>query len=146
VPRQNNFCDCGVFVCRYAYALYKLSKHTTLKVRDAHGEGSPFRKLITGAKEFKFNMNEIQLMRKQLMSLIERLHAIHQQFLKEKAGLEAAEVEEETKACVQLSPGRCRDEDERPESEKDCTFVTSTCTKMKSFFVVSPLICYQLTC
>ncbi|GKY91404.1 hypothetical protein MPSEU_000112700 [Mayamaea pseudoterrestris] len=91
VPRQDNFCDCGVFVCRYAYALYQLSKGTSFKVRDGHEGNQQFYKTITNAKEFKFDMEEIQLLRKQLMSLIERLHYLHQTYLTTKALREAAE-------------------------------------------------------
>ena len=83
VPYQTNGCDCGVFVCRYTYAMYKLrnadftyassgvvpgEKKSSAKSR------SPFREQITENEAFKFDMNDIAKLREHLATLIERLH------------------------------------------------------------------------
>lgn len=85
--------------------------------RDAHGSKdngrlTPFKDAITRSKEFTFNMSEIQLLRDQLMVLIERLHPLHQVFSKEKEQREAAEEEEErlkkmNEKSSRLSQGSC---------------------------------------
>lgn len=73
----------------------------------------PFRDVISRSQEFTFDMSEIQRLRDQLMTLIERLHPLHQAFLKEKEEREAAERAEEhlanpeEKSSSRYSQGSC---------------------------------------
>jgi hypothetical protein len=83
VPLQNNTWDCGVFVCRYAYAIYEL-RHRDFTYGDAgmyceegevaRGETSrAFHDLISDGAEFDFNMADIARFREEFKTLIERL-------------------------------------------------------------------------
>lgn len=87
VPLQNNTWDCGVFVCRYAYAIYELRQkeftygdagmYTVGGV--ATGSGSrAFKDLISDGAEFDFNMEDIARFREEFKTLIERLSALYQ--------------------------------------------------------------------
>ena len=49
MPQQNNTCDCGVYVCRYAYNMY-LMRNRTFTKSDIH---SSF-EFITKSVEFQF--------------------------------------------------------------------------------------------
>ena len=73
--------------------MYQIGKNRTLKVCDAEDN---FRKVISSAKVFCFDMSEVQRLREQLMRLIQNLHYVHQAYLKDKASREAAN-EGETK-------------------------------------------------
>ena len=87
VPLQNNSWDCGVFVCRYAYAIYEL-RHKDFTYGDAgmhcqeggvaRGPASrAFRELISDGAEFDFNMEDIIRFREELKTLIERLSPLY---------------------------------------------------------------------
>jgi len=71
VPSQNNTWDCGVFVCRYAYAIYQL-RDRSFTYSDLNG-GTPFFDLITSGSEFDFNMDDIVRFREEFKTLLERL-------------------------------------------------------------------------
>ena len=88
VPYQNNTWDCGVFVCRYAYAIYQL-RNRNFTFQDA-GLGSPnkskknkrkrmgaFYQLITNGDEFNFDMDDIARFREEFKILIERLSKLY---------------------------------------------------------------------
>jgi len=96
VPRQNNGSDCGVFVCRYAFAMFQL-RHLKFSRRDAELEqlevaSSPrrqsrrvrrsqeFASLITNGKEFDFDVGDIQRIRRDFKTLIQKLHPRYQSF------------------------------------------------------------------
>ena len=73
VPYQDNSWDCGVFVCRYAYALY-LMRNRRITYGAAGVETRPyFRNLITDSPEFNFNMSDIGRVRDELKQLITNL-------------------------------------------------------------------------
>jgi hypothetical protein len=71
VPRQYNGCDCGVFACRYTYGIYQLacSKQITYEISDG--------KFITDSNEFKFNGNDIDRIRMEMKTLIQRLTHVY---------------------------------------------------------------------
>jgi len=73
VPYQDNSWDCGVFVCRYAYALY-LMRNRRITYGAAGVETRPyFRNLITDSPEFNFDMSDIGRVRDELKQLITNL-------------------------------------------------------------------------
>ena len=72
VPYQDNSWDCGVFVCRYAYALY-VKRKERITYRDL-GESRPYlHGVITDSVEFNFNMADIRRLREEMKTLIRRL-------------------------------------------------------------------------
>jgi hypothetical protein len=89
VPRQDNGSDCGVFVCRYALAIFKL-RHLKFTDKDAGIEkGSdliqePFSELITNGKEFDFDCDDIRRIRAEYQNFIRNLHPLYDQFNKMK--------------------------------------------------------------
>lgn len=74
VPYQDNSCDCGVFVCRYAYALYSRI-NLGITFGDWGDKRHPFLKAITKYKQFEFDMRNIGEMRDDMSELISRLSA-----------------------------------------------------------------------
>jgi hypothetical protein len=82
VPYQDNSCDCGVFVCRYAYGMYRLRAmpFTYEAVTPAEGAdttGISFEGIITNNPAFDFNRKDVSRIRKEIMSLIEGLSNIY---------------------------------------------------------------------
>lgn len=69
VPYQTNSCDCGVFVCRYAYGLYLL-RNQTFTFED---QNDNFRKAITDNPAFQFDMDDIARIRGEMRTLIGKL-------------------------------------------------------------------------
>jgi hypothetical protein len=69
VPRQNNSWDCGVFVCRYAYGLFKNRHHRYTR----HDGETSFETLITNSDEFAFKIRDIARMRVEFGTLVDRL-------------------------------------------------------------------------
>jgi Ulp1 family protease len=80
VPYQDNSWDCGVFVCRYAYAVYLLRERSfSYREANAFGErgNSRFLELITDSPEFSFAMPDIARFRNELKTLIEMLSGVY---------------------------------------------------------------------
>jgi Ulp1 family protease len=78
VPYQKNGWDCGMFVCRYAHALYSM-RDCDITFRDArkgHGR-EPFQQAITDNKAFHFGEDDIVRIRTELGTLIGRLSTIY---------------------------------------------------------------------
>ena len=80
VPYQDNSWDGGVFVCRYAYALYLMRNrritYAAAGLETSHDllETRPyFRNLITDSPEFNFNLSDIGRVRDELKQLITNL-------------------------------------------------------------------------
>jgi len=69
IPYQTNSCDCGVFVCRYAYGLYLL-RNQTFTFED---QNDNFRKAITDNPAFQFDMDDIARIREEMRTLIVKL-------------------------------------------------------------------------
>ena len=69
VPKQENGCDCGVFVCRYAYGLY-LMRHQLFTPKDINDN---FKGMITNGSAFDFDMKDIARIREEFATLIDRL-------------------------------------------------------------------------
>ena len=74
VPYQDNSWDCGVFVCRYAFALYqKRLSHIT------RGDTkNNFNDFITMSEHFDFNMENIAKWRKEMEELLTILIKIYE--------------------------------------------------------------------
>eukprot|EP00934_Nitzschia_sp_Nitz4_P002048 Nitzschia sp. Nitz4//scaffold80_size88189//71589//78338//NITZ4_005093-RA/size88189-processed-gene-0.64-mRNA-1//1//CDS//3329558648//2048//frame0 len=88
VPYQDNTWDCGVFVCRYAYALYEL-RNRNFTFEDAgmycdrssrSTSRSAFYDLISDSAEFQFGMDDIARFRDEFKMLIERLSEVYMSF------------------------------------------------------------------
>jgi hypothetical protein len=89
VPLQDNGSDCGVFVCRYAYALYRL-RHLDFTYYDAFQDKSvdsrfivspkyrrkAFKDLITKGVTFQFSVEDITRIRDEFKELIQNLSKI----------------------------------------------------------------------
>lgn len=88
VPRQNNCCDCGVFVCRYAFAMIHLLdtriKCTLTNWRDNNLRKDLIKQNITQTEAFNFGMDDIARLREEMAILIQDLHRIYKQKLEEK--------------------------------------------------------------
>lgn len=70
IPYQNNSWDCGVFVCRYAFALYKL-RNISFSFQEYRQDC--FRSLITNSEPFQFDMKDITRLRQEMKALVENL-------------------------------------------------------------------------
>jgi len=71
VPYQNNRYDCAVFVCRYAYSLYVM-RNLRFTLED-YNESPRFNTLIENGPAFQFDMPDIQRIREEMLTLIEKL-------------------------------------------------------------------------
>ena len=78
VPYQDNGWDCGVFVCRYAHALYSMRDRdiTFGDARKCPGR-EPFQQAITDSEVFRFDRDDIVRIRTELGTLIGRLSTIY---------------------------------------------------------------------
>ena len=110
VPRQDNGSDCGVFVCRYALAMFKL-RHLEFTNKEAGIEkgsdsiptghrftrrtstrrNGPFSRLITNGEDFDFNCADIRRIRIGYQTFIRNLHPLYDQFNKVKIETEKEE-------------------------------------------------------
>ena len=76
IPYQNNSWDCGVYVCRYMYAMYMLRSRqfTYLEVGwFEKSDDAMFGDLITDHEAFQFDGDDIVRIRIEFMLLMERL-------------------------------------------------------------------------
>jgi hypothetical protein len=73
VPYQDNGCDCGVFVCRYAINLYLMRK----QIFSFSGIENQFKKLITDGAAFDFDMDDIARIREEIKDLIDALSPLY---------------------------------------------------------------------
>ncbi len=77
VPQQRNGYDCGLFVCRYAYAMYQM-RNETITYHDIYKEKSSLLSKITNSQLFQFNQKLINEFRIQLGQLIDNLSSVYQ--------------------------------------------------------------------
>jgi Ulp1 protease family, C-terminal catalytic domain len=81
IPYQMNSWDCGVYVCRYAYAMYLLRKSRFTYSEVEYSEGIPsFRKLITEHDAFRFDADDIRRIREEYLSLVGRLSELYRKW------------------------------------------------------------------
>ena len=64
VPYQDNGCDCGVFVCRYAFGIYNLLSEVFTRTESEN----KFKDLITDNDIFDFKMENIAQLRRDILS------------------------------------------------------------------------------
>jgi len=131
VPRQDNGSDCGVFVCRYAFAMFQL-RHLKFSYRDAgldtisakksitqrQREGlqsQGFVDLITNGKGFEFDVDDIQRIRCEFKTLIRKLHPLYQVAKDERI---KAEIEEKKARKKKI---KARKNHQRKMQEEDIT-------------------------
>eukprot|EP00814_Leptocylindrus_danicus_P021932 CAMPEP_0116004258 /NCGR_PEP_ID=MMETSP0321-20121206/502_1 /TAXON_ID=163516 /ORGANISM="Leptocylindrus danicus var. danicus, Strain B650" /LENGTH=1022 /DNA_ID=CAMNT_0003472539 /DNA_START=186 /DNA_END=3255 /DNA_ORIENTATION=- len=84
IPYQDNSWDCGVFVCRYAYALYTMYlKGVRIRQKDIRAPAKfKERKIlendvITKSVAFDFDMPEIRMMRDDMKKLVTKLSRVY---------------------------------------------------------------------
>ncbi len=70
---QDNSCDCGVFVCQYAYALFE-SRFNIFTWQDCQNN---FHRVVTMNQLFKFNMVDIKRIREEFGILVDRLSELY---------------------------------------------------------------------
>ena len=78
-PRQDNGCDCGVFVCRYAYSLFQMRNECVFSQFDMVDE---CRDLFEDSGLFEFGMNDIARIREEMKALIGNLSKVYGQMKK----------------------------------------------------------------
>ena len=82
VPRQNNTWDCGLFVCRYASALYSMHDSIiTFGHAEAANGGPPFKRVITDSDAFNFDGEAICRLREDFGNLIKRLSDMYKMWM-----------------------------------------------------------------
>ena len=70
IPYQDNGCDCGVFVCRYAYNLFQMCNNYTFSQYDLSNR---CKEVFKGCGLFEFGMEDIARIREEMKSLINNL-------------------------------------------------------------------------
>jgi hypothetical protein len=92
-PQQTNGCDCGVFVCRYAYAMLRL-RHNTFSWTEANANDpkNSFPELITGSEEFNFDMADIADFRDEIAMLVKGLSTYYEYWKKERTSKKNAKA------------------------------------------------------
>ncbi len=73
VPKQRGHCDCGVFVCRYAYSLFQM-RHWNFNY---YSEKSTFKTSIAMDPAFQFKQSDMESFRNEIATLIGNLSKIY---------------------------------------------------------------------
>ena len=94
VPYQDNGCDCGVFVCRYAYNLY-IMRNMDFTLNDI---SDSFNSSITRGVAFQFDQSDIPRIRKEFALLIDNLSEIYLPIRKEQDEAEKRTKDAEKRA------------------------------------------------
>ena len=76
VPLQKNGCDCGAFVCRYAFGLYSL-RHHVITYGDVKSKRIPFEDFIEKGSAFNFDSNDIAQWRSEMVTLLGMLSTMY---------------------------------------------------------------------
>jgi hypothetical protein len=142
VPLQNNSWDCGVFVCRYAYAIYELrdrdftygdaGMHCETTEVKTGSSSRAFHELISDGAEFDFNMDDIARFREEFKTLIENLSRL---YVTTKSAEKQAILEEKMKRQAATTKGRYAGEND----ENPTTFQTNGSEPIESSEDDSPL-------
>jgi len=119
IPYQENGCDCGVFVCRYAYNLYMM-RHLKFTWVDIC-EKPVLKSLITKGPAFQFDMSDIARIREEIGTLIDNLSKLYLRMKEqEKANKRAKRREIEiSKAGKEDASSENASEATRPPSGKE---------------------------
>ena len=87
MPYQENGWDCGVYVCRYAYALFNLRTETFSPneciVDQKRKSTAPFPDLITRNSYFRFDAEDILRIRREMRDLISNLSVVYRDWRQE---------------------------------------------------------------
>ena len=112
VPQQTNDCDCGVFVCRFAYAMFKL-RHLQFSYSDAglhplkraskQISENVFQQLITNGNLFDFNMDGMFRLRENFKNLIWKLHLLSKKWNRDKPSFPLIDVDNTQSSSNNLS-------------------------------------------
>lgn len=101
IPYQNNGWDCGVFVCRYAFgvmALRNVNFHIK-KSKDAKHRKQETKRLlkeiITEGNEFAFDMSDIERLRREFATLIDKLSDMYKRKKQEERRQAKSSLKEE---------------------------------------------------
>eukprot|EP00547_Thalassionema_nitzschioides_P008249 CAMPEP_0194224716 /NCGR_PEP_ID=MMETSP0156-20130528/38017_1 /TAXON_ID=33649 /ORGANISM="Thalassionema nitzschioides, Strain L26-B" /LENGTH=1183 /DNA_ID=CAMNT_0038956397 /DNA_START=8 /DNA_END=3559 /DNA_ORIENTATION=+ len=105
IPYQDNSWDCGVFVCRYAFALF-MRRHVEVTVRDVHDSMGMY---IGSNDYFLFGMSDIERIRNEMKCLISKLAVFYKNWLKE---------EKEAKAKAKLEEGKITETKQGEDGEE----------------------------
>ena len=117
VPTQKNGWDCGVFVCRYAFALYSM-RDRDITFGDAKKDqyGIPLERAITESDAFQFDGSDIVRIRKELDFLINKLSEIYKRW-KDANGIADEDADAEADDAVEMWIANNDEADE--EADKD---------------------------
>ena len=133
VPKQTNGYDCGVFVCRYAYALYQ-ARFTPITYVDLHLEKPPLKTAITQSTFFNFDDLEVTLLRTEVGVLIDNLAKVYSR-VERKLAAKPKEAEENINS--DLKEDRIEEEKIQSESTVLCKFVEESMTEVPDI-VINP--------
>ena len=75
VPKQNNAVDCGVYVCRYALALYQL-RYLPITYKDLYLSDPPL-SVLTKSSSFDFTHHTIKQLRQHMTKLLQNLSTLY---------------------------------------------------------------------
>ena len=128
VPSQDNSWDCGVFVIRYAFALYKM-RDRCFSYEEARSKPG-FRSMITESPEFTFEMSNIYSLRDDLTHLIQKLSEYYLPW-KKKHDLKtkAREAAEKRKAAAEAAEEALEMGKEATQDSDDTRVRTRNMTK-----------------
>jgi hypothetical protein len=120
VPYQDNSWDCGVFVCKYSFALYKICKDPIL-YSDAY-TSPPLCQLITENNEFDFGPADIKRFRDEMAKLVDNLSAVYlsrKKSSKDVKPVKGEEVAAETKSVPRNVEAVVKAEEEAHRNETE---------------------------
>ena len=103
--------DCGLFVCRYAYALYQ-ARFNPITYVDLHLEKPPLKTAITQSTFFNFDDLEVTLLRAEVGVLIDNLAKVYSR-VERKLAAKPKEAEENINSDLKED----RIEEEKIQSE-----------------------------
>ena len=132
VPRQSNGFDCGLFVCRYALAMYQLRhhrftwqeaglSHPSVASQDTNNWCTAFSELITDGDEFQFSQQDMPRIRLELKQLIKNLHPMYAKHIRKTRNKYAANDTDSSFRCWVPTEKSIRSSQKRKEKTKSVT-------------------------